>query len=212
MRYRLGKLSDLRQIVNLHYKVRNTYNAGYFAIMGKLFITEYYKIILNDPYEVVICAEDESGILRGFCTASLDVNAQFNRLNNHKFILALAALPTFITKPRMIIETWKRYRAIKGKNMEKFITQSGPRCEYWTWDSDFKDSASSVALFNICLSILYELGINILRLEVDIENVRILNFHKLNGAEVIEKITLLDGRKRAILHYNLISSFEKNKR
>jgi len=212
MKYRLGKPSDLKQIVNLHFKVRDTYSVGYFAQMGRLFITEYYRIVLNDPYEVFVCAEDETGIVRGFCSASLDVVAQFGRMRKLKYRLAFAALPTFIAKPKTIFETWKRYKATKGKNDEKYIPDSGPRCEYWTWDADCKDSASSVALFNIYLSILYQLGVKSLPLDVDNENERVLMFHKINRAEIVDNIVLSDGRQRTLLRYDLVSRFTKSKR
>lgn len=212
MRYRLGKLSDLNQIVDLHFKVRDTYSVGYFSQMGKSFIKQYYRIVLDDPYEVFICAEDDSGTIRGFCSASLDVVEQFKRMRKHKFRMALSALPSFIVNPKSIRETWKRYNSTKGENDEKFIPKEGPRCEYWTWDSDYKDSASSVALFNIYLSILYQLGVKSLPLDVDIVNENILLFHKLNKAEVVENITLSDGRQRTLLRYDLTARFSKNKK
>lgn len=210
MKYRLGKPSDLNQIVILHFKVRDTYSLGYFSKMGKTFIKQYYRIVLNDPYSVFVCAEDDNGTIRGFCSASLNVVEQFKRMRRHKTVMALSAIPSFIVNPKLILETWKRYKATKGENDEKFIPQEGARCEYWTWDSDYKDGASSVALFNKYLVILHQLGVKILPLDVDIENKNTFSFHVLNKAEVIENITLSDGRQRTLLRYDLTARFSKN--
>lgn len=203
MIFRIAKLSDLSQIAKLHFKVRNTYSTGYFSKMGYSFIKQYYKIVLNDPYEVFVCAEDENNVIRGFCSASLDVVKQFSRLRKRKFQMGIAAIPTFLLKPYLVKDTIKRYIATKRQTDDKFIPRVGARCEFWTWDAEFKDSASSVALFNVFLSILYQLGVNHLPLEVDLLNNSVYHFHKINKASVIEEIVLSDGRKRILMSYDL---------
>ena len=208
MIFRIAKLSDLKQIVNLHYKVRDTYSVGYFSQMGKMFIKEYYKIVLNDPYEVFVCAEDENGIIRGFCSATLDVKKQFERMRKYKFKFALMAIPSLICKPSLIKSTIERYRATKGNHDEKYIPKEGARIEYWTWDAECKDSESSVDLFNNLLLILYELGVNILHGEVDAVNKKVLKFHRINQAQILEKVTLSDGRERFLIDYNLSKRFQ----
>ncbi|MFR7825042.1 MAG: hypothetical protein ACLU30_18970 [Odoribacter splanchnicus] len=50
---RLAKPSDAKEIANLHYSIREQGAPGIFAMMGKPF-ERYYKIVLNDPNEVVI--------------------------------------------------------------------------------------------------------------------------------------------------------------
>jgi hypothetical protein len=210
IKFRLGKPSDAKQITDLHYKVRDSYSTGYFSQMGKLFLKEYYKIVLNDPWELFVVAVDsENDNIQGFCSASLDVVKQFELMRRHKIRMGLAALPTFICKPQLIAETLKRYKATKGQSEEKYIPKTGARCEYWTWDYDNKDSASSVALFNLYLEILYKLGVESLPLDVDHVNKKVLAFHKLNKAVVDEQITLSDGRDRSLLHYNLKQRFAK---
>ena len=63
---RLAKPSDAKEIANLHYSIREQGAPGIFAMMGKPFLKKYYKIVLNDPNEVVICAENEKGQIVGF--------------------------------------------------------------------------------------------------------------------------------------------------
>lgn len=68
---RLAKPSDAKEIANLHYSIREQGAPGIFAMMGKPFLKKYYKIVLNDPNEVVICAENEKGQIVGFNSSTL---------------------------------------------------------------------------------------------------------------------------------------------
>jgi len=208
IQFRLAKPSDSKEIAELHYRVRDTYSVGYFAQMGLPFLKQYYRIVLDDPYEVVICAEDDSKIC-GFCSASLDIEKQMLRMNRKKFQLLLAAIPSFIIKPSMIKATYKRYKVSRKKDDEKLIPQAGARCEYWMWDADNKNSAYSVALWNTYLQVLYNLGVKVLPLDVDDVNDKVMKFHLLNKAEATEHITLSDGRERTLLQYDLVKRFQK---
>lgn len=56
IRFRLAKPSDAKQIADCHWHVRDRYSTGIFLSLGKVFLTTFYKITLNDPYEMVVCA------------------------------------------------------------------------------------------------------------------------------------------------------------
>lgn len=206
--FRLAKPSDAKAIATLHYKVRDTYSVGYFAQMGLPFLKAYYKVVLNDPYEVVVCAE-EDGKLCGFCSASLDINKQMERMNKKKFRLLWPALSSFIAKPSLIKATIKRWKVSQHKDDEKLIPKEGARCEYWMWDASNKNSAYSVALWNAYLQILYILGVKKFPLDVDDVNEKVMKFHLLNKAVATEHITLSDGRERTLLEYDLVKRFQK---
>lgn len=210
IQFRLAKPSDAKQIAELHYNVRDTYSVGYFAQMGKAFLKKYYEIVLDDPYEVVVCAE-ENGKLCGFCSASLDINKQMERMNQKKLSLLISAIPSFICKPSLIFATLKRYKVARGKDDEKLIPKSGARCEYWMWDAENKNGSYSVALWNLYLEILYKLGVKSFPLDVDDVNEKVMQFHLLNKAKVTEHITLSDGRERTLLEYDLKERFAKKK-
>lgn len=208
IQFRLAKPSDAKAIATLHYKVRDTYSVGYFAQMGLPFLKAYYKVVLNDPYEVVVCAE-EDGQLCGFCSASLDINKQMERMNKKKFSLLWPALSSFIAKPSLIKATIKRWKVSQHKDDEKLIPKEGARCEYWMWDASNKNSAYSVALWNAYLQILYILGVKKFPLDVDDVNEKVMKFHLLNKAVATEHITLSDGRERTLLEYDLVKRFQK---
>ena len=80
IRFRLAKPCDAKQLADCHWHVRDRYTKGIFLSLGKSFLREYYKIILNDPYEVVVCAETETGKVIGFSSATLDAAKQAENL------------------------------------------------------------------------------------------------------------------------------------
>jgi len=209
MRFRLAKLSDVNEIVTLHYNVRDTYSVGFFSKMRKSFLKQYYKIILNDPNEVVLCVEDNNGSLCGFASASLDVEKQFENLRKHKISLAIAAVPSFIFNPKLIAETLKRYQSTDKKSDRKFVTATGARGEYWVWNPENKESIWATYLNNKHLEILYLMGAKTLSFEVDSENDKVFKFSKMNGEIEQDRITLGDGRERILMSYDLKKKFTK---
>jgi len=111
MRYRIAKVSDYKALANIHFNIRSTYSIGIFAKLGKPFLRKYYKIILNDPNSVIVCAEGEDRIIHGFCSSTLDVEAQMINLRQNKLQLGLAAISSVILKPSLIKHLLDRYNA-----------------------------------------------------------------------------------------------------
>lgn len=199
IRFRLAKPSDAKQIANCHWHVRDRYSQGIFLSLGEGFLRSYYKIILDDPWEVVVCAEKEGRII-GFTSATIDGRAQADNLRNHKIRLGLAAAKAIILHPCLFKEVWLRYKSLdKAGNSQKFVTVDGVRGEYWCWRKDEEDSLMSVDLDQSKGHILYDLGYREAYFEVDKFNKQVYRFHlKVNKAEPIEEITLPDGRVRVL--------------
>tara|TARA_B100000767_G_C19700529_1_gene508214 strand:+ start:404 stop:1060 length:657 start_codon:yes stop_codon:yes gene_type:complete len=216
MKFRIAKVSDYKQIAELHYNVRERYSRGFFSKMGKLFLNQYYKIILNDPNEVVLCAVDERGILCGFTSGTINVEEQFTNLRKNSFSLLIASIPSIILNPKLIFEIWERYQFSKGKSKEKFVTASGARGEFWVWGSNNKQSIWSPILNEKQLQILYVLGVKNYGIEVDVENDKILLFSKKHGADEVERVISDEGKERVLLNYDIKNRYifkrNKNKR
>ena len=198
MKYRFVKRCDLDRIVDLHLKVRDSYEVGFFSKMRRSFLRKYYQIHIDDPNEIILCAETENGIICGFCSGSLDVSKQTANLRKNKIKLAFSALSSVFFNPSLIYELWKRYR---------FIITTGARSEYWTWDKSLNDPVSSVELLNTLYRIFHSLGVKEVCFEVDVINKKVLKFHKWNGAILVNEIMLPDGRKRQIMKYDLQNKF-----
>ena len=208
IRYRLAKPSDAKQIAAIHYGIREQYDVGIFARLGKPFLRRYYSIMLNDPWEVVVCAEKEGRIM-GFSSYTLDAAHQIAVYRKHRLALAFGALPSLIRRPSLIKLLWQRYRSTAPDSTFRFVSSSGTRGEYWAWDARYKDPISSVELDEIAHCILYTLGNDEVFFEVDTINKDILTYHKLNKAEELERLTLPDGRERVLMKYNLKERYKR---
>lgn len=199
IRFRLAKPSDAKQLANCHWHVRDRYSQGIFLSLGKPFLRKYYKIILDDPYEVVVCAEHKTMGIVGFCNATLDAKAQAERLKKHVLGLGFSAVWSLFTHPSLIKSVWQRYRSLSG-NGPQFVHVEGVRGEYWCWMKEANDSFLSVELGDALKNVVNDLGIKELYSEVDKFNKHVYKYLTMKkNIEVIEEIKLPDGRERALL-------------
>ena len=208
IRFRLAKPCDAKQIANCHWHVRDRYTKGIFLSLGKRFLITYYKIILNDPYEVIVCAEKDKNKIIGFSSATLNAEKQALNLRKHKIQLAFSAIWAVICKPSLLKEVWNRYRSLEGsKNAPTFIHTEGVRGEYWCWlKEEGDDGLLAIEMGKIKESIIFDLGYEELFFEVDKFNKRVYKFYtKIEKSEVIEEITLPDGRERVLFKKKLHS-------
>lgn len=207
IRFRIAKPSDAKQIARCHWHVRDRYSQGIFLSLGEGFLRTYYKIILDDPWEVVICAEREDGIIVGFTSATIDGRAQADNLRKHRIRLGIAAASAMILHPHLFKEVWLRYKSLKKDDEgQRFVTVDGVRGEYWCWMKD-EDSLLSVDMDHAKGHILYDLGYRECFFEVDKFNKQVYKFHlKVNKAEPVEEITLPDGRVRVLFRGKLTPS------
>ena len=198
IRFRLAKPSDAKQIANCHWHVRDRYSQGIFLSLGEGFLRTYYRIILDDPWEVVVCAEDENGRVVGFSSSTLDGRAQANNLRKHKIRLGFAAAKAVICNVHLFKELWLRYKSLGSGVSQRFVTVDGVRGEYWCWRKE-EDSLLSVDLDHAKGHIMYDLGYRECFFEVDKNNKQVYKYHlKVNKAEPVEEITLPDGRVRVL--------------
>ncbi len=204
IKFRLAKPGDAKQIANCHWHVKDRYSQGIFLSLGEGFLRAYYKVTLNDPWEVVVCAERSDGKIVGFSSATLDGRAQAENLRNHKITLGLAALRAVTLHPHLLKELWLRYKSLKkGNDGQKFVTVDGVRGEYWCWMND-EDSLLSVDMDHAKGHIMYDLGYREVFFEVDKFNKQVYKYHiKVNKAEPIDEITLPDGRVRVLFRNRL---------
>lgn len=207
MRIRVAKPSDSKAIASIHFASRDKLARGFFSQVSKLFLVHYYKVVLDDPNSVVVCAEDKDGTICGFASATLDAERQFANMRKHKVRLGLALLPTIMTKPRIILDAMSRYASTQGKGEQKYVAVSGVRGEYWVWDPRNKSTIWAGVLNNTHLYLLKVLGVKSLRFEVDADNSGVVRFSERNGAELLDRVVLSDGRERLIMSYDLVKKF-----
>ena len=184
IKFRIAKPCDAKQIANCHWHVRDRYTKGIFLSLGESFLKTYYKIILDDPWEVVLCAENGDGKIIGFSSATLDGQKQALNLKKHKVRLGLAAMKSLILHPSLIKEVWLRYKSLSNTNSgQQFLHTEGVRGEYWCWLKEYEAGDKSVELDHAKGRIIYDLGYDELFFEVDKFNKAVYKFHlKVNKA------------------------------
>lgn len=205
IRFRLAKPSDAKQIAYVHYHIRDKYDQGFFAQVNFAFLKQYYKVMLNDPNEVFVCAENEEGMILGFNSGSLDAAKQFDSMRKNKWRFVLPLLASAITHPQIIRSAIDRFKFTKGESNTKYITPLGVRGEYWGWLPNMKDSDASVEMHERWIAAMKALGVKEIYFEVDVINKKIYKFHKINGARILNTYTLPDGRERSEMVYDLAS-------
>lgn len=204
IRYRLAKPSDAKEIADLQWHVRDRYDKGISLALGKRFLVAYYKVVLDDPWEVVVCAVNEKDELVGFASTSMDAKERFANIKKHRISLGWAAIQSVILHPSLLKGLWQRYKSLgNSKDGPKFVNTEGARGGYWCWlKSD--DSLKSFEMSNVKNNILKDLGVKEILFEVDKFNKAVYKFHlKVNKAEPLEEITLPDGRERVLMRKKL---------
>jgi len=130
---RLAKPSDAGRLAELHYLSRESGAAGFFSKVSRSFLKHYYKVVLDDPYSVVICAEASDGKIKGLASGTLDAEKHFARLAKHRLMFGLLLIPSMLTSPELLRQAFSRFRSSKGGDGKKFVVTRGARTETWIW-------------------------------------------------------------------------------
>lgn len=202
IRFRLAKPCDAKQIANVHYHVRDKYGEGFFAHVNKAFLRQYYKVILNDPYQVVVCAEQNGKIL-GFCSGSLDASKEFQNIRKNKWKFLIPLITTAMSNLSIIKDAYIRFKSTDANSKVKYINTSGPRCEYWAWLPERDDSYMSLYVQELVLYFMKCFGINEVYGEGDLVNEKVMKLQLRNGTKILEKFIMPDGRERIKTVINL---------
>lgn len=200
---RLAKPSDAKEIADLHYTVREQSALGIFAMVGKPFLRKYYKVVLDDPNEIVICAENNKGQIVGFNSCTLDAKAQMNNLRKNKLGLMFSALSSIVTNPKLIKPLVDRYKSMKKNSSIQYFVKEGARAEYWLWSTTEKDPIESMQMHRAYRGVLQALGVEEIFYEIDAANEKVMAYHKTQKHIIIDTIILPDGRERCIMKSDL---------
>lgn len=200
IKFRIGKPSDAKQITEAHWTVRDRYSEGIFISLGKRFLKAYYDIVLNDPNEIIIVAENENNEIVGFSSGSLDAKSQAKSIKNHKIKLGLAAIIGVISNPSLIAGVWQRYKSLNGDNKtQQFLHMEGARSEYLCWKKNAEGSINMMLLDKIKFKIMSELGVNEVFFEIDRHNERLFKAQQRDKTiTLLSEYELPDGRIRGL--------------
>lgn len=199
VKFRLAKPSDAKQLTECHWTVRDRYKDGIFLSLGKGFLRKYYEIVLDDPNEIVVCAENENGEIVGFSSGSLDAVSQANTFKNHKIKLGIAAMWGIIQHPSFLKGVWQRYKSLNNKSEQQFLHMEGARSEYLCWKKGADGTINMMLLDKIKFKMMAELGVKEVFFEIDRHNERLFNTQMRDKTiTLLSEYQLPDGRTRGL--------------
>lgn len=199
IRFRLAKPSDAKQLTECHWTVRDRYTDGIFLSLGKGFLRAYYEIVLDDPDEIIVCAENESGEIVGFSSGSLNAESQAKTIRSHKIKLGLAAIIGIVRHPSFLKGVWQRYRSLGNKGEQQFLHMEGARSEYLCWKKGAEGTIYMMLLDKIKFKMMHELGIKDVFFEIDRHNERLFNAQLRDKTiSLLSEYQLPDGRIRGL--------------
>lgn len=199
IKFRLAKPSDAKQMTHCHWTVRDRYTDGIFLSLGKSFLRAYYEIVLDDPNEIVVCAENENGEIVGFSSGSLDAESQAKTIKKHKIKLGFAAMWGIIQHPSFLKGVWQRYRSLNNKSEQQFLHMEGARSEYLCWRKGADGTINMMLLDKIKFKMMAELGVKEVFFEIDRHNERLFNTQMRDKTiTLLTEYQLPDGRTRGL--------------
>jgi hypothetical protein len=202
MNLRLANRNDANQLAQLHELSSAKQPGGFMFRLGRAFLSQYYRALIDEGSCIILCATDASDKLIGFVAGSLDAKARLTALKRNRFRLLVASLPAFIRHPSLMREVYVRQNAGSADESEMgFVVQSGAHEEFWAWLPDHGSGA--IELHLKWLSLMRLLGARTISGEVDKVNDVIVRAHRMLGARVIREFTTPDGRERLLIQYQL---------
>lgn len=200
MIFRIAKKSDIIRISKIHYECSIKQVDGFMHKLGINFLNVYYSILINEKNSLIIIAEDDSGVIAGFHSGSIQPLEHKEALKRKGFKFIFPILFKLIKSPRLLSQVVIRKKSLTSSDEKyKFSSSEGPRAEYWAWSPSYSGKNESLKLREKWSQILNVLGYDHYYLEVDSNNKLVLNFYKLQSAEFISELNLNDGRKRYIV-------------
>ena len=202
MTIRLANRNDARQLANLHEQSSAKQPGSFMFKLGQPFLEQYYKALIDEGSSIILCATDDADRLMGFVAGSLDAGSRIVALKKHMVKLGLAALPTLIRHPSLILEVTKRKNSSSPENGESgYVLQKGAHEEFWAFLPG--QGGGAIDLHLRWLSLMTLLGAETVSGEVDKVNTMVVKTHRLLGAKVIETFVTPDGRERILIQYRL---------
>jgi hypothetical protein len=190
-------------LAKLHLICGKNQTGSFMPILGLRFLTAYYKILLNSESSVVVlayCSKDKEYL--GFHSGSIDAKAMRHSYSKAKYYLGWIALTSFWYKPKVLYEVIKRHVALNSEASD-FIIKDGPRGEYWAWKPGGMPSYGAVKIHRLWHHIMFNLGCEYVRSEVNIEHSRVRKAVIAMGGKVQSETIDLNNNARIIVEYDL---------
>jgi len=209
MKFRLAKASDCRQLarVFLACSAEDEAERENFAYrLGRVYLRQYYRVLTREDRSVVLCGVDDADPRRvvGFVSGTLDAAEGMKSFRRYRWRLGLAASLALLTRPGLLAGLVRRYRATAtatGGGGPRYVISSGARMTYWGVLPEARHGPGGLLLLQKWLHLMWLLDAQEIRLELNRENTRAQQAHRMFGAEVTEQFVTPEGRERVIMRY-----------
>lgn len=202
MNLRFAKPSDAASLAQAHEISSSKQPGGFMHRLGRSFLKEYYRILINDGSSVILCAVDAQDNILGFVAGALDAGARGRALKRNRLRLLVASLPMLLRHPGLAKAVYSRQQSTDAIEAGRsYVLQTGAHEEFWAWLPESTNGA--IELHLKWLSIMGVLGVHSVRGEVDKLNNMVMRMHRMLGARVIKEFVTPDGRERVVIEYTV---------
>lgn len=202
MEFRLAKKADSESLAKIHLECGEAQPDGFMSNLGFSFLKTYYSILLEEKNSIVLVAEDENGEVHGFISGSLSAEEHLYTLRKNKLRIAITLIPALIRSPKIFKGLIARKKFLNSRDSYgSFGITKGVRCEYWAWKPSSNNHRLSIPALVAWQNLVFNLGHESIRAEVDLGGNNLIILHKMLGAKVVEELNTQDGRKRVIIEY-----------
>ncbi len=209
MKTRLACITDAKVLADVHWQASSSQPGGFMFKLGKAFLVQYYRVLLREKNEVILCAEDADGKMIGLVSGTLDAGEHAAELRRQWPSLLMGAIPAIIRDPRLLSALRLRQRSLTVDPEEKgYIVKEGPRLEYWAWPADQRSTMGAVTLLKKWLEVMRLMGAQTVKFEVDEVNQKSTEIHRLLGSRIVSEFVTGEGKKRLIMEYSLAGGKE----
>lgn len=205
MKVRLAKHEDAGALAKLHLLCARDLAGGFETGLGYAYLKRYYQVLLSEKSSVVLCAEDEHLGVIGIASGSLDYFGEHEAwLKKHRGALLLSAIPAIVRSPRLVGII--RKRLTERDHAEVQVNQHvsfHSRFMFWGWHPEAKYAGGALMLMQRWLALMRLLGSQRIQFEVDDTNKRVIQIHRLLGAQLIQTVTTAGRGTRHIMEYSM---------
>ena len=137
MNFRLANRNDATALARLHELGSTKQPGGFMYRLGRGFLAQYYRILIDEGSSVILCAVDDTDQLIGFVAGALEAKSRLTALRRNWLRLLLASLPVLLRRPKLIREVYSRQMSSAADEAKAgYVVHSGAHEEFWAWQPD----------------------------------------------------------------------------
>jgi ribosomal protein S18 acetylase RimI-like enzyme len=106
---------DIDQIVAVHMRA---FPGFFLTQLGRRFLREYYRLVLDYSGGVLITISSKSGELAGFVSGLIQPHQFYAEMKKMKWRFVLATIPALLRRPLVLARLWSNFRRVREQSRE----------------------------------------------------------------------------------------------